>query len=473
MKKPFLPDVTIMVIDCTDKVHLAHRAMRESWKQCEFGRALILSDQKVEKFAGFEIGVIIPKISSLEEYSRFVIRELHKYVTTSHCLLIQSDGYVLNGSAWRPEFLQCDYIGAPWEHQGGLVGNGGFSLRSRRFLKACATVAPEHSGHPEDWFISMGFRQHFEAIGMKYASTALARKFGFEGRAFDGVEWSGTINQYAGSFGFHSWLSRLPDDIDRPLIFHSSGDAGDVVYSLATVKALGGGYYFLSNDCKHPYPKKPKCASQPTEEFHANVGPLVHRQPYIWGCRPTHATPYSCDANFDEFREAYRRGGLQNWMSLLALHGRPFGVEFPRDAIVEPWLECDDLVVVEGRPIVVSNTGRYFNAEFPWWTLCRKYGSQMVFVGTEHEHALFQALVPDIPIPHHRTANLWEVARVIQGAKCCILNQSAPLAIAHGLGKRVLVSEWPANANCHLNRGADAVYYKDGPPPTGLPEGWV
>ena len=61
----------------------------------------------------------------LEGYSEFVIRELHKYVDTSHCLLVQWDGYVLNPKSWLPQFLDYDYIGAPWN--GNVVGNGGFS----------------------------------------------------------------------------------------------------------------------------------------------------------------------------------------------------------------------------------------------------------------------------------------------------------------------------------------------------------
>lgn len=459
IQKPNLPDVTLVCIDCTDKVHLGERAIIKSSEECEFVAVKLLTDRTTPKLGRFEI--TIPKITTLEEYSRFVIRDLHRYVDTSHCLLIQSDGYVVNGQAWRPEFLQCDYIGAPWEHQGGLVGNGGFSLRSRRFLQACSQMAPGANEHPEDCFVSMAYRSGFEALGMKYASTALARKFAFEGRAYDGVEWSGTPNNYAGSFGFHSWLSRLPEDIDRPLVFHSSGDLGDVIYSLATVRQLGGGFYFLSNDCKHPYPKKPKCCALPTEEFHAIVGPLVHRQPYIWGCRPTHATPYSADANFDEFRLAYKRGGLENWKSLLDLHAQPFGVKFPAGEEVEPWLECDDPVVIEGRPIVVNRTSRYLNMEFPWWQLTRKYGHQMVFIGSDLEYSSFCGLAPDIKIERALTPNLWEAARVIKGGKVFIGNQSAPMAIALGLGVPLIQEVWPQNPNCKL-LGPNRIFWERG-----------
>ena len=466
-EKPHLARVTLVVVDTGDKKILGARAMEKCLEQTTFGAVKFLTDD-----LSYPHAVKIRKLKDIEDYSNFVIRELWQHVDTTHVLIAQWDGHTTNGAAWTDAFLDYDYIGAPWEGNGGVVGNGGYSLRSRRFLEIASRMEPGVSAHPEDAFCSYKHRQTFEAMGLKFAPTALARRFAFEGRKYSGVEWGSDGRPYNSAFGFHSYLSKLPDSVDAPLVYHHSGDAGDLVYSLATAKALGGGTYFLSAHCLHPYPKAPKCCADGMA-FWENCAPLVRRQSYIWNCQPTTHTPDSAAVDFNAFRRAYQRGGLQNWMSLLALHGMPFGVDFPRDAIVEPWLECDDPVVVPDRPIVVSNTGRYLNMDFPWWSLCRRYGSQMVFIGTEHEHALFQALVPDIPIPHNRTANLWEVAGVIQGAKCCVMNQSAPLAIAHGLGKRVLVSEWPANANCHLNRGADAVYFKDGPPPTGLPEGWV
>ena len=84
--------------------------------------------------------VRIGRLKSASEYSFFVLKALHEYVETQHCLLVQWDGFVTNANAWRPDFLAFDYIGAPWPQfsDGRNVGNGGFSLRSRKLLKACA-----------------------------------------------------------------------------------------------------------------------------------------------------------------------------------------------------------------------------------------------------------------------------------------------------------------------------------------------
>ena len=72
--------------------------------------------------------------------------------------------FVRDASAWRPDFLAWDYIGAPWPEQaGGLqVGNGGFSLRSQRLLKAGLDplIVQEH---PEDVMLCRTYRAALEA----------------------------------------------------------------------------------------------------------------------------------------------------------------------------------------------------------------------------------------------------------------------------------------------------------------------
>ena len=67
-----------------------------------------------------------------------MLQELHDHISTAHALCIQWDGYVLNAQAWDASFLDYDYIGSVWPQfgDGHRVGNGGFSLRSKRLLEA-------------------------------------------------------------------------------------------------------------------------------------------------------------------------------------------------------------------------------------------------------------------------------------------------------------------------------------------------
>ena len=55
-----------------------------------------------------------PHIASREQYSDFVLKQVIQHIRTPWVLLIQWDGYVVDPSAWRAEFLDYDYIGARW-----------------------------------------------------------------------------------------------------------------------------------------------------------------------------------------------------------------------------------------------------------------------------------------------------------------------------------------------------------------------
>jgi Flp pilus assembly protein TadD len=176
---PELPSVTLCCIDTANPV-LALRALRQSSAHIRFARTLLLTDRQID-VPDIEVRQIAP-IASRGEYSAFVLKKLLDHVETPHVLLIQWDGYVINPSAWRDEFLGCDYIGAKWfwHKDGHRVGNGGFSLRSRKLLGALQDPRIELDG-AEDETICRKFRPFLEQEhGIAFASEALADAFAFE-----------------------------------------------------------------------------------------------------------------------------------------------------------------------------------------------------------------------------------------------------------------------------------------------------
>ena len=461
--KPHLPSVTLCAIDTTPKARLAVRAIEKCLEQAEFGAVKLLTHDCEHPYA-----VRIPELKGLEAYSNFMVRELWKHFTTSHCLVTQWDGYVTNGEAWTDEFLKYDYIGAPtWTPQ-RWVGNGGFSLRSRRLCEAISKMEPELSAHPEDAFICLRHRVALQSMGFKFAPNDLADRLSFEGRAYDGIEWRGTQNFYAGSFGFHSYLSRLPFK-DRPRVYHHSGEWGDVLYSLPVIASKGDGVLFLSEDNKFPYPRPTREKASP--KWVDNIKPLLEVQPYIWRAQFTHGTPPSTDFDLNRFRLPWKEHSARDNDSILKLHCDAFGVKWDE---TQPWLTVDEVWPVPGRPICVSRSARYHNDAFGWDKLVARYGEKMFFIGTEQEAHIFQGFgAPNLEIPWMPAANLLEAARYIAGAKVFLGNQSSPLAIAHGLCKNCVVEEWQGNPNCRMNR-PNAIYSIEGKKfAVEIPEDWL
>lgn len=179
-------ELKTVTLACVDTVNhsLALRALDRSRRGMRFARTLFLTDaipEGAEVPPGVECEPIA-RLQSRDDYSRFVLKSLLRYVETPHVLLTQWDGYVVNPEAFDPAFLECDYIGAKWYwfDDGMRVGNGGFSLRSRKLLEALQDPRIEVTD-AEDIMIGRAFRPMLERdYGIRYANEALADRFAFE-----------------------------------------------------------------------------------------------------------------------------------------------------------------------------------------------------------------------------------------------------------------------------------------------------
>lgn len=212
--RPSAPDVTLVAVSSISLSGTVE-ALRKSMREVRFARCLLLSDRLPDNVDLSDIEWRkIPRLTSRDDYSAFMLRELHRHVDTSHVLVVQWDGYVLNGAAWRESFLEYDYIGAPWPHFGDdhRVGNGGFSLRSRRLLEICAGL-DSRNGEAEDITICRTNRLLLEnRHAMRFAPEHVARLFAYE-----------RCPSLGGEFGFHGAfnLVRVVDGNAAVRIFRS------------------------------------------------------------------------------------------------------------------------------------------------------------------------------------------------------------------------------------------------------------
>jgi len=169
-KKLTLPNVTLLAVTSVE-IEQHQMSLKISSQNIEFGAVKLLSSSiPKKKYSDIEYVSVMP----MDRYdqNRFMVDDLHKYFETSHCLYVEADGFVVNADLWKEEFLEFDYVGAPWPNKIQLnpnpnrvlnstfigspglpgpipvlnmkencVGSGGFSLRSRKLLKTIAKIS--------------------------------------------------------------------------------------------------------------------------------------------------------------------------------------------------------------------------------------------------------------------------------------------------------------------------------------------
>ena len=202
-KKLTLPNVTLLAVTSVE-IEQHQISLKISSQNIEFGAVKLLSSLLPEKkYSDIEYVSVAPM--GRADANRFLIENLHKYFETSHCLFIQADSFVVNADLWKEEFLEFDYIGAPWPNEihinpnpelsSGIssplvlnmkencVGSGGFSLRSRKLLKTVAKINFDSLKFPfknEDVIICHYLYKEMIDKGIRFAPPKLAAQFSME-----------------------------------------------------------------------------------------------------------------------------------------------------------------------------------------------------------------------------------------------------------------------------------------------------
>jgi len=196
-----LSNKVILVAFGSTKVPETIKAIKYCQKLTKFYDTIYLTDHIV-----IEPGIrhiSIRNIPSIQDYQKFIIYESPELILSNidphfngHFLCINWDGFIINPDAWTDEFLDYDYIGAPWPWFNHMVGNGGFCLKSKQFLNCQKSLCNKHQiKHNEDVELCIVLRQKFESLGCKYANTKIGYQFSTE---------CGNYNSFK-SFGFHDF----------------------------------------------------------------------------------------------------------------------------------------------------------------------------------------------------------------------------------------------------------------------------
>jgi hypothetical protein len=173
-----LPDVTLVMMDGTCP-ELARLALQDTLELIEPRETLVFTPQPL--LMPGTVWAEVPQWPDADSYCDFLWYELHKYIHTKFMLSIQWDAWVIDAGMWTDEFLEYDYVGAPWWFNDRYNVGNGTALRSLGLMRFLA----EHSDvftvdGKEDELLCRVYRPTLERHGFKWAPEQLASRFAFE-----------------------------------------------------------------------------------------------------------------------------------------------------------------------------------------------------------------------------------------------------------------------------------------------------
>ena len=228
-----LPDVTIFTF-CWGEEHVRKslRSMLIGMDQVKFKRAVLITDSSKTNLSLFDdvinkydidvcdMSVELTSNMSDDDKNRSgfcesFIQQTNKYILDDFCLNVQHDSTIIDITNWDDKYLEYDYIGAPWpmsivqasdmvagriEKIPNVVCNGGFSLRTRKFVEESASLGWEHKN--EDLNTCVFNYDRMTEQGITFAPPSLAAKFSVEHPTEYKYFNRDVLLSYS-SFGFH------------------------------------------------------------------------------------------------------------------------------------------------------------------------------------------------------------------------------------------------------------------------------
>lgn len=219
-----LPQVTLVAMTSVN-VKATIQAMEYSMRGIDFGDAVLITHKKPFGLPKTIRYSHTSKLTNIDDFNYKMVYELGDHIKTDYALIVHADGFVVHPEMWRDEFLDYDYIGAPWplpkegdtttyrDIYGNIcrVGNSA-GIRSKRLMdfpkKANVPWEGEYA-YGKMWFYEDGFicckiRHLLEAEGMRIAPLEVAKYYSHEQMIpeVEGItpfafhKWEGTNAQY-------------------------------------------------------------------------------------------------------------------------------------------------------------------------------------------------------------------------------------------------------------------------------------
>jgi len=171
------------------------QALEYSCRGIKFGDVKLVSDIKPDNLPSYIKHEYTPKSSNIDEWNYNIIYNLPKHVETDYAILIHDNGFIVNPESWNDDFLNYDYIGAPFplptddisyrDIYGNIIRQGNsVSLRSKKLLDVANNLNLEWKSFygytNEDGFICAHYRHKYIEEGCIFAHIDVAKHFSHE-----------------------------------------------------------------------------------------------------------------------------------------------------------------------------------------------------------------------------------------------------------------------------------------------------
>jgi hypothetical protein len=215
--------------------------------------------------------------------------------------------------------------------------------------------------------------------------------------------------------------------------FKHSGDLGDIIFSLPTIRALGGGVLFLDPDggkSSKLVKWADKICTKLNKSTIDSLIPVLEQQEYIkdvkiWDGRDV-------DYDLDNFRKHIKYNNLSD--SHLAAFNLPLS---ERDSA---WLSIKNPKKLH-KSILISRSVRYHGNYGFWEHNLPMIKNQSLFVGLEKEHEIFEYTFGH-KVEYYKTPTILELAECISGSDLFISNANLCHALAEGMKKNLIIEQY-------------------------------
>jgi hypothetical protein len=227
--------------------------------------------------------------------------------------------------------------------------------------------------------------------------------------------------------------------------FTHSGSTGDTFSSLAAVRCLGGGDYYLrlnnmDNICASlGWGNAGRHSGRMRKGDFDFLAPIMEIQSCItkfeiWDGR---TVDYELEQCAYHMRDNIWPANFANWYA----QAMKLDLEKNKRILqIDPYVDVDKPTSISGRPVCISRNPHHLDgtpdlAKVEEWInwFDRGLAEQCFFVGLPEEHAWFEDLMK-VKVHYEPTSDGLALARLIAGAKMMIGNQSMPATLALGIG---------------------------------------